>query len=133
MNSILSFGIPTVVLVLMLAPFFILRKKEGWIGDWRGAFLRWALGIVIWYVLLIIFTKLTSLTWLDLYTDSGVYVFLSILLYFFIWPFFGFNLLKGTKITKNLIFQLFVGLLNLSIGIVLLIFAVLWGMSHIFY
>ncbi|MBT6954924.1 MAG: hypothetical protein HN964_01920 [Candidatus Jacksonbacteria bacterium] len=129
MNYIVSFGIPIVVLVLMLLPFFVLRKKEGWLGDWRGVILRWAIGIGIW-------TLFIWITYSNFYYNSFsefdsmvARSTMALFLYFLIWPFFGFNLYRGTKFTKNLIFQLFIGLVNLGIGIALLVLGIAWGLS----
>lgn len=133
MNYIISFGIPLLVLVLMLTPFFLFRKKENWVGDWQGAIARWVIGIGIWSISIWLFYSNFYYSNFTKFDTVSAHLAITILLYFLIWPFFGFNLFRGTRLTKNLIFQLFIGLLNLAIGVVLLIFGTLWGVSHIMY
>ena len=124
----ITFGVPLVALILMLAPFFVFRHARGWLGDWRGAVARYIFGTGIGVLIIDISARL-SYTIEELIKDGVVFVFFAILIFFFIWPFFGFNLLRGNKLTKSIIFQLVVGLINLALGIMVLIMAIPWGLS----
>ena len=128
LQYVITFGVPILVLALMLAPFFIFRKARNWLGDWRGAILRWGVGGGIWWVCLDSYFKIFYYTQ---YGGGGgdVFILFSLLIFFFLWPFLGFNLLRGNRLTKSIIFQLIVGLINIAVGIFILIMAIPWGLA----
>ncbi len=129
LQYIITFGVPLMVLALMLAPFFILRRARGWLSDWRGAILRWGVGVGIWYVMTDIFFNKFYYSTLPGIDSANIALIWVLFFFFFLWPFFGFNLTRGNKLTKSIVFQLIIGIINITAGIFLTILAIPWGLA----
>ncbi|HAZ16319.1 MAG: hypothetical protein A3H59_01505 [Candidatus Jacksonbacteria bacterium RIFCSPLOWO2_02_FULL_43_9] len=129
LQYVITFGVPVLVLALMLAPFFIFRKARGWLGSWPGAILRWGVGVGIWYLTTDVFFNKFYYSTLPGIDSANIVLILGLFIFFLLWPFFGFNLAQGNKLTKSIIFQLIVGLINVAVGIFILIMAIPWGLA----